>query len=123
MNKKKRNTIILSVLILAAALGGILAQRVFLSRDGGYAIVQSYGEELTRLPLSKDTELMVGDAKIGYNRIRVENGMVFVEEADCPDKICVREGRKQNTGEVIACLPHELIIVVEGAGDMDTYAP
>ena len=53
----------------------------------------------------------------------VEDGAVSVTEADCADKICVHEGKISRTGEVIACLPHELIITVQGAGeDTDAYA-
>lgn len=114
---KKRNTIIFVVFILIAALGGVLAQRLFLQKTGSYAIVQVSGEVIARMPLSQNAELLVGEEDHGYNRVKTEGGFVFVEEADCPDKICVIEGKIQQTGEVIACLPHELIITVEIEGE------
>lgn len=121
---KKRNTAIFAALVLVIALAGLLVQETFLKKEGSYAVVWSGGTETARLPLSKNTELVVGDAGQGYNRIVVEDGFVSVTEADCADKICVREGKISRTGEVIACLPHELIITVESAGeeDADTFS-
>lgn len=110
---KKRNTVILIVILVLAALGGIAAQRTFLKKEGTYGIVQSYGTEIARMDLSEDAELTVGDETGGYNKIRVEDGFIRVVSADCPDLICVRSQKIQNAGEVIACLPHELIITIE----------
>ncbi len=122
--KKKRNTILLTAAILAVAFGCFLVQRVFLRTEGASAVVLSHGVQIARMPLSQDAVLPVGDARQGYNRIRTEDGYVFVEEADCPDKICVREGRKRYAKETITCLPHELIIIVEAqdAGKVDAVA-
>lgn len=111
---KRRNTALFALLIAAAALAG-LAWRGFGRTEAVCAVVRVRGEEAARLPLSADTELLLGDEAGGYNRIRVEDGAVFVAEADCPDQICVREGKKHRGGDTIACLPHELIIVLEGA--------
>lgn len=120
---KKRNTIIFAALVIFAAFAGLLVQETLLKKEGSYAVIQSHGMEEARLPLSKNTELLLGDSEQGYNRIVVEDGAVSVTEADCADKICVHEGKISRTGEVIACLPHELIITVQGAGeDTDAYA-
>ena len=37
-----------------------------------------------------------------------------MEEAPCPDQICVRHRRIQNTGEQIVCLPGRILIEIEG---------
>lgn len=113
MDHRKRNTFFLILFIITAALGGFLAQRVFLRRAGSWALILRDGEEYARMPLDETAELLVGDEQLGYNRVRTEGGFVFVEEADCPDKICVREGKIRYAGESIACLPHKLIITVE----------
>jgi len=36
----------------------------------------------------------------------------MVAQADCPDKICVHTGPISQEGEVIACLPHGVIIYI-----------
>ena len=48
----------------------------------------------------------------GSNSIHVENGTVSVHSADCPDQICVKSGPISKSGEIIACLPHKLLIEI-----------
>lgn len=50
----------------------------------------------------------------GYNIIEVERGRIRVSEADCPDQICVRRGWLPDSAAPIACLPHRLVIQMEG---------
>ena len=47
------------------------------------------------------------------NRL-VEPGRIRVESADCPDKVCVNQGYISDGTVPIACLPHKLIIRIEG---------
>lgn len=119
---KRRNTVIFAALVLLAGLSG-LAGQAFFREKGAYAVVSLSGREIARLPLSKDTELLVKDGAQGYNRICVQNGEVWITDANCPDQICMREGKKRLCGEMITCLPHKLTVTVEGAdGGADTYA-
>ena len=37
-----------------------------------------------------------------------------MERADCPDQVCVRQGAVRYNGESIVCLPHRLIVSIEG---------
>ncbi|MCR5758698.1 MAG: NusG domain II-containing protein [Selenomonas sp.] len=48
-----------------------------------------------------------------HNLIRIENEQIAVRDADCPDKICVQTGAISQPGEIIACLPHKLIIEIK----------
>lgn len=117
MEKKKRNTIILLAAVLIIAAGGVILQQTVLKRPGVCAIVQVDGEEIARLDLAKDTVLTVGDGKKDYNIIEIKEGYAAVVEADCADHICVRTGKVQNQGDVIACLPHGLIVYIECGED------
>ncbi len=97
-----------------------MVQRVLLRTSDDpevWAVVQAGGRETQRLDLSEDTEFLIGDDEIGYNLVRVENGKIMVAEADCPDGICVYTGAINQPGELIACLPHGLIIYIEEAGE------
>lgn len=109
---QKRNTVLLAAGILLAALGVLFVQQIFMKKEGGTAIVQIDGREIYRLNLQEETEILLEED--GYNKIVVKDGAVAVTEADCPDQVCVRTGGISATGEVIACLPHELIITIEG---------
>ena len=112
MGRKQRNTLILA-LVLLAALAAFLVQRRLLSQEGAKAVVQVGGQAGEELDLSKDQEFWVGDPEIGRNLIRVEDGAVMVVQADCPDKVCVHTGPISQEGEVIACLPHGVIIYIQ----------
>ena len=35
-------------------------------------------------------------------------------EADCPDKICVNTGKISKIGETIVCLPHRVVVEIQG---------
>lgn len=104
--------LILFVLGLAAALWGGWTL-LHPASDAPVAIVRQDGETVERLPLDRDARITVGSPEGGYNTVVVEDGAVFVESADCPDKICVRTGKIREVGEVIACLPHRLSVTVE----------
>ena len=49
--------------------------------------------------------------------VTIQDGMVFMEEANCPDQICVREGPTNQTADPIVCLPNRLVVEVCAAGD------
>ena len=55
----------------------------------------------------------------GTNTVRVEPGRICVSAADCPDQICVRQGWLTDGAGSIVCLPHGLVIQIEGASDVD----
>lgn len=46
----------------------------------------------------------------GWNDILIENGKIFVEDADCPDRNCCHMGYLDSLHNPIVCLPHKLII-------------
>ncbi len=48
----------------------------------------------------------------GTNIVQIEHGKVSVSEADCPDHICVKSPAVSRPGEIIACLPHKLLIEI-----------
>ncbi len=110
--RQKKNTMILSAAVILLAVAAIVFQ-MLLKKDGTYALVRMDQEQLYRLDLQKETELIV-EGEDGFNKIEVKDGTVAVTEADCPDKVCVRTGYIRQTGEVIACLPHELTVTIAG---------
>ena len=45
--------------------------------------------------------------------------MAHVTDADCPDQVCIRMGKISKTGENIVCLPHKLVVQLEGDSAAD----
>lgn len=110
--KTHRNDVILAAVLLA--LGGALALFLLVTRQaGGTASVQIDGETVLELSLDEDARIELGEAGHG-NLLIIENGTARVAAADCPDQVCVRQGAVRYNGESIVCLPHKLIVTIEG---------
>ena len=55
----------------------------------------------------------LGAKKKGCSNILIiENGVAWLEDADCPDKLCVRQGKVHLDGQVITCLPNKLTVTI-----------
>ena len=57
-----------------------------------------------------DKEIRVASRDGGYNLIKIENGTIYISEADCPDQTCVKMGKLKSDYLPIVCLPHKLIV-------------
>ena len=107
MDKIKNRTWIL--LFAALALVLTVVWLLLPSRGSGMAGIYVDGELLqTVSPGENQTVTVEGPA--GKNVIVVENGEIFVQEADCPDQVCVRHGPLSENGTPIICLPNRLVI-------------
>ena len=104
--------VILALLLLA----GGLALALRLGREaGGVAVVRVDGQETERHALSVDGVFPLNG---GSNVLVIENGEAFLSEANCPDLLCVKQGKIRYTGQTITCLPNRLTVTVEG-GESD----
>lgn len=52
---------------------------------------------------------------LGSNLVVVSNGRVHVQEADCPNHDCIKQGEIDTPGKQIVCLPHKLWIEIVSA--------
>lgn len=111
--KIKKNDIIIFILILFIALLFFLYEFIFKSDEGAYVIVMQYDEQIGRYSLDRDGKYPIGDKDNAYNLLVIKDGSAYMEEADCPDKLCVKQKKIHLKGETIVCLPHELVIQVE----------
>ena len=110
--RSHRNDILLVVVLLL--LSGALALFLRLTRQaGGTVSVQIDGKTVMELPLSEDRSLVLGEGE-HTNTLVIEGGKARVAEATCPDGLCVGQGAVQYAGESIVCLPHRLVITVQG---------
>lgn len=114
------------IMIIAAAV--IICLAVYfavlrLAPKGDMAVISVNGEEYRRIDLSKvkePYELRI-ETEYGVNTVLVEPGAISVSSADCPDKICVYQGRLTQAGIPIICMPHRLVISIEG-GQTDAWS-
>lgn len=109
----KNDILLISALLLLALI--LWAFTFLLRTGGGEAVVTADGVEAARLPLSRNAVLTVGEGE-HTNTVVVENGEVYVSEASCPDRVCIRQGRVRYDGQTIVCLPNRLVVTVVGGG-------
>ena len=108
-----RNTMILIVSLVSVFLVLYLIQRRSVPDSGLSAVIQVDGEKVHTMDLDRSAEYTVTTGNGHFNTVVVKDQSVSVREADCANQICVQTGQIRYPGEVIACLPHKLIIVIE----------
>ena len=77
--------------------------------DGNVAVVCVNGVETERYPLYQNGRYPLNG---GSNILIIEDGFAWLEDADCPDKLCVRQGKVHLDGQVITCLPNKLTVTI-----------
>ena len=116
--------IVLAIVLLILGLGSPFLLRSDADRESR-VVVTVDGEEAGNYSLYEDRTLCLTEEGLeeGYshgeilNLIVIEKGSVRVKEASCKGGDCVKMGSISREGEVIACLPHKMLITIEGGGD------
>ena len=107
----KKRDIILIASILAIAIALFLV--VELTKEEGAGVtVKVDGVKVAEYSLSKNGTYPLNG---GTNILVIENGKAYLTDANCPDKLCVHQGKISRTGETITCLPNKLTVTVFGA--------
>ena len=116
----KKKDIIIIALALLAALALYLVSQVSLGAEASVVVVTVDGKEVLRKPLAMENRYEIAQDDGSINVIRVEDGAVFMEEANCRDGLCIRQGKMRNGAKTIVCLPHKVVVQLKGdapAGD------
>lgn len=85
--------------------------------DGQVCIVSWDGGEVT-LSLAKPDTLTLESGGFTLT-VLVENGGVRVTESGCPDGVCMAVGEIRHGGEIIVCVPADVVIRIPGAGESE----
>ena len=116
----KKKDIIIIALALLAALALYLVSQISLGAKASVVVVTVDGREVLRKPLAMENRYDIAQDDGSLNVIRVEDGAVFMEEANCRDGLCIRQGKMRNGAKTIVCLPHKVVVQLKGdapAGD------
>lgn len=105
--------IVVNILIL------IFINQSLFSYEKKYISIQVNGEEIKTLLFDDDIigKTIPIETEYGYNLIEIGDGKVRVIEADCPDKLDVKQGYISEVGEIIVCLPNRLVVEIKGVGE------
>ncbi len=110
----KRKDILLIACALALATLLYLVSQISLGAQASDVVVTVDGREVLRRPLAMENSYVIEQEDGSRNVVRVEGGAVRMEEANCRDGLCIRQGRMKNAAKTIVCLPHKLVVRLEG---------
>ena len=107
------------IVIVVLALVILLSFFVFLPKKGEFksttAVIKVDGELYKEIKLTDNYNNFIEiNSKFGYNKIDILGKKVKITEADCEDKLCHNMGEIEKPGQSLVCLPHRLIVYIEG---------
>ncbi|MCD8159943.1 MAG: NusG domain II-containing protein [Clostridiales bacterium] len=120
-NRNRKNDLILLAAVVLAGLA--LTAVYFASRTEAAdpaaltVVVRQDGEVTAAYPLSQDGSYLIASEE-GTNRLVIEDGTACIEDADCPDRLCVKQGKIRYAGDSLICLPHSLVVEITGSDEL-----
>ena len=110
--KIKKGDIIVTLSLLAISFIMAFAINTTNSSASGQVVrIEVNGKLKYELPLDKNDEVIIDDG-VHYNKIVIQDGKAFMEEANCRDQICTHMQEISLDGETIICLPNRVFVEV-----------
>ena len=117
-NLRKNDLLLLLIVVVVAA--SICALRFWLGdKHPGYVTVRIDGEVVASYDLSEDQEVELNG---GTNTMRIEDGTVKMIQADCPDKLCMKQKAISKNRENIICLPNNIVLQIANQDESELDA-
>ena len=124
MKKGDKITAIVIACILVISSVCVFAYMKFSAGSHHIAEIKQDGKVIKTVDLDKvkdGQDIRISYDTDHYNIVRIEKGRIRITDADCPDKVCVKTGWITQPGQSVICLPHKLIIKIEGGSkDIDS---
>lgn len=121
MKKIQKDLILLLGTIFAAFILWLVPILLNSSPPDMVKVMQD-GQVTGRYSLLKEQAVSIPWGEENYNLMLISGGQVSVSDADCPDKLCVRQRAIARSGESIICLPHKLVIQIESKEESELDA-
>lgn len=108
-NKRLLRDILIVAVILVICLALLLVRAP--KTAGQWVIVRIDSVEAGRYDLNVNASYELNG---GTNTLVIENRQAYISHANCPDQICVNQGKIWGSGQMIVCLPNRVTVTVEG---------
>lgn len=107
-NKTFKYDIIVIFIIAVIIISLFLLRK---SDNGQLVRITINNEEYGIYDLNKNQTININDENI----LIIENHEIYMDQATCPDKTCIKQGHIFQSGASIICLPHQLIVeIIDG---------
>lgn len=107
--------LLLGGLLLIGCLLGLFL--LLTGREGAQVQVRVAGTVVEVFPLNRDRTYPIEGAEGGTNLLVIQDGEAWIEEASCPDGLCVHMGRIHRDGQSVVCLPNQVVVEVVAGGE------
>ena len=115
MNKSAK--LILAALLLAVAASAAWIALSSSSVEDPRVVIEVDGEVYCEYDMDEVKGIIpISTPNGGENRVWVQDDLVFMDSANCPDQTCVKQGVIRDGTVPIVCLPHKVIVKIVGGG-------
>ena len=102
----------LALAVLGSGAGIICGQN---AADDPHVVIEVDGEVYCDYDMDEVKGIIpISTPNGGENRVWVQEDLVFMDSANCPDQTCVKQGVIKDGTVPIVCLPHKVIVRIEG---------
>ena len=107
----KSDIFIVLIVIIMALMGIIWVYSAYTSNVDAEVIITVNSEifKETSLKSDKGQVIKINDT----NTVVIENGYVYMQSANCNDKLCIKQGKITKIGESIVCLPNKIVVEIK----------
>lgn len=108
---KKKDLFLIGILLAVGMIGFFAFKGIqrFAASNEQMLKISVDGNVYGEYSLKDKQEIKIGDTNICQIE---EDGTVSMVEADCPDHLCVKQGKIKEFGESIVCLPNKVVLEI-----------
>ena len=111
------------IILIALALTVFCAHAAYLQPQGRISVLmRAENRESVYYMNNNDDETVSLKGPVGHTTVRIENGKAWVESSPCDNQTCVATGVISRAGQLAACLPNSVLIMIQGNNDDDVDA-
>lgn len=104
------------IILIAVGLTVLTAYSAYIKPSGkSQILIQGQNSEWIYNLESEETVKVNGP--IGHTIVRISDGVAWVESSPCSNQNCVAMGIVRRNGQWTACLPNEVLVIVQGSGE------
>ncbi|MDR0444039.1 MAG: NusG domain II-containing protein [Treponema sp.] len=103
------------IILLAASLTGFSAFAAYAKPKAVRVLIRGQEREWT-FPLDAEETVTV-QGPLGNTVVRIHDSRAWVESSPCENQTCVASGHVRRQGAWAACLPNNVLLLIEGSND------
>ncbi|MDR0322993.1 MAG: NusG domain II-containing protein [Treponema sp.] len=109
------------IILFAAALVVFSSYAAYVKPQGAERVlIRAQGREWT-FPLDTEETVFIS-GPLGNTVVRINDNCAWVESSPCQNQTCVASGKVRRHGSWAACLPNNVLLVIEGTKEKDVDA-